>query len=211
MGLHQAVPIPIQYFVIRTAKVWLLSNRRNHPIRIEGQALFWVKTGGKLSALIPYGQASDKFDINPQVPGVIQASADDLPIENESVSSIMFDPPFLPNRNLKTNNIGIMRKRFKSIGEKDCDFSELFDFYKSSTREFYRILNKKGVLVFKCQDSTNSKFFASHVKVYNYAIECGFEAIDLFILLAKSVLIRTDLKQRHARKYHSYFWVFQKQ
>lgn len=36
-----------------------------------------------------------KFDINPQTPDTTQASAMDLPLESNSINSIMFDPPFL--------------------------------------------------------------------------------------------------------------------
>lgn len=34
-----------------------------------------------------------KFDINPQAKGVVAASADNLPLQNETCKIIMFDPP----------------------------------------------------------------------------------------------------------------------
>ena len=36
-----------------------------------------------------------KFDIKPQVNGVIKASADKLPLEDNCINILMFDPPFL--------------------------------------------------------------------------------------------------------------------
>jgi len=36
-----------------------------------------------------------KFDISPQVDGVIAASSSALPLESNSLKSIVFDPPFL--------------------------------------------------------------------------------------------------------------------
>src|SRR5688572_3845076 len=36
-----------------------------------------------------------KFDLFPQLEGIEQADCRNLPIENESVEVIMFDPPFL--------------------------------------------------------------------------------------------------------------------
>jgi hypothetical protein len=42
------------------------------------------------------------------------------------------------------------------------------------------------------------------------AIKYGFYPKDLFILLAKNRL-NDGRVQQHARKYHSYFWVFKKQ
>ena len=47
--------------------------------------------------------------------------------------------------------------------------------------------------------------------MYNAATQSGFTAIDLFILIAKNRVIGKFDKQHHARKFHSYFWVFKKQ
>ena len=52
----------------------------------------------------------------------------------------------------------------------------------------------------------------SHVFVMNEAVKAGFYPKDLFILLAKN-RITADWQtrnQKHARKFHSYFWVFEK-
>ena len=67
-------------------------------------------------------------------------------------------------------------------------------------------------MVFKCQDKVSSgRQYMTHCSVYQWAVAQGFEALDLFILLAKSRLIANwQRNQKHARKYHSYFWVFRK-
>jgi len=69
-----------------------------------------------------------------------------------------------------------------------------------------------GILVFKCQDKVSSgKQHMMHCNVYQWAILQGFEALDLFILLARSRLVANwQRNQKHARKYHCYFWVFKK-
>ena len=80
-------------------------------------------------------------------------------------------------------------------------------------KEFYRILKDKGILIFKCQDKVSSgKQYMSHVFIMNEAVKLGFYPKDLFILLAKSRIVADwQLKnQKNARKFHSYFWVFQK-
>ena len=89
---------------------------------------------------------------------------------------------------------------------------ELWSFYRSSLDEFYRILKPTGWLIFKCQDTIESnKQFLSHVEIINYAYSIGFYPKDLFILLAQHRLIRFGQQhQFHARKYHSYFLIFQK-
>ena len=50
----------------------------------------------------------------------------------------------------------------------------------------------------------------THCLVYNWALENGFYAKDLFILLSKQRIFNPNLKQKHARKFHSYWWVFVK-
>ena len=36
-----------------------------------------------------------KFDIDPQTPDIIQANAENLPFENNTLNCMIFDPPFL--------------------------------------------------------------------------------------------------------------------
>ena len=80
----------------------------------------------------------------------------------------------------------------------------------NSLKEFYRILKFGGIVIFKCQDvCSGRKQFFSHGIVMNMAVQLGFYPLDMFVLLAKSRLIRMQ-NQNHARKYHCYFWVFQK-
>ena len=52
----------------------------------------------------------------------------------------------------------------------------------------------------------------SHVFIMNEAVKLGFYPKDLFILLAKNRLVADwQVKnQKNARKFHSYFWVFEK-
>ena len=52
----------------------------------------------------------------------------------------------------------------------------------------------------------------SHVFIANEAVKAGFYPKDLFILTARVRLVADWQKanQKSARKYHSYFWVFQK-
>jgi hypothetical protein len=153
-----------------------------------------------------------KFDLYPQIDGVEKANSKDLPIEDNTLKSIMFDPPFVASKgpSLKESKKGsnIITKRFSSMES----IGELWDYYKDSLKEFYRILDNDGILIFKCQDTVSGgKNYFSHVYVMNEAVKLGFYPKDLFVLLAKSRLISGNmLNQKHARKFHSYFWVFQK-
>ena len=72
-------------------------------------------------------------------------------------------------------------------------------------------MKKGGILIFKCQDYTDSKTTMVHCFVWQWALEQGFYPKDLAILnLPKNKISYPNLKQRHLRKVHSYFWVFQK-
>ena len=80
-----------------------------------------------------------KFDISPQIKEVKQANAEKLPLEDLSINTIMFDPPFLATtgKSLKSNdNNNKINKRFGVYPSE----KELHQFYVNSLREFYRIL-----------------------------------------------------------------------
>ena len=136
-----------------------------------------------------------------------------LPLEDCSLDCIMFDPPFLATTGkslVGDDSNNIINKRFGVYPSE----SELHQFYIDSMKEFYRILNVKGVLIFKCQDKISSgKQYMSHCFIYNEAVKLGFYPKDLFVLLSKNRLIADwQLKnQKNSRKFHSYFWVFEKQ
>ena len=77
--------------------------------------------------------------------------------------------------------------------------------------EYKRVLKPNGILIFKCQDTVSSgKQWFSHSHIMNMAVNVGFYPKDLFMLLAKNRIIgHNHSNQKHARKFHSYFWVFE--
>jgi len=155
-----------------------------------------------------------KFDLYPQVNGVVQANAEQLPLQDNSINTMIFDPPFLATRgksikDLSRTGSNLMVKRF---GRYPTEI-ELFKFYQNALTEFYRILKTNGILIFKCQDKVSSgKQYWSHVFIINEAEKAGFYCKDLFILLAKNRLVpKWQIKnQKNARKFHCYFLVFEK-
>ena len=148
-----------------------------------------------------------KFDLEPQCKGVLPADARQLPLENESVYTLMFDPPFLVGS--ETETTGKIKGRFSWYPT----YKALWKFYEDALKEFYRILKPKGIVIFKCQDFvTGGKQHFSHVVIMNIAVRLGYYPKDLFTFLVKTRMYhQKDLEgQQHARKYHSYFWVFEK-
>ncbi len=154
----------------------------------------------------PYSEPKYKSDTVPIFDDVMEANAKDLPFYDDFLKSIMFDPPFLAGKP-KPEHIGKMRKRFSWFPS----MKELWEFYKDTLKEFYRVLEPGGVLIFKCQDLTESRQLLSHVYIVNEAEKMGFYVKDLFVLLAKTRLVSASQRsQKHARKFHSYFLVFEK-
>ena len=115
------------------------------------------------------------------------------------------DPPFMFGTHGQTKN-NRMNKRFTMFDS----WQELVDMYRGCLVEFHRVLPRGGILAFKCQDYTDAKTTMTHCLVWQWALESGFYAKDVFIKLASGGRVYNPaLRQRHARKFHSYWWVFE--
>lgn len=152
-----------------------------------------------------------RFDIRPQADGVVQADARALPIENDCIGCMMLDPPFLATsgKSLTEGDGNRINRRFGVYS----DEKSLHRCYADMLREAYRVLKPEGILIFKCQDKVSSgKQYLSHVFTINTAVKIGFYPKDMFVLIAKNRLVADwqTKNQKHSRKYHCYFLVFQK-
>lgn len=151
-----------------------------------------------------------RYDLHPQRTDVQQADCRRLPLLVNSIDSIILDPPFLATSgpSLSTTQGNYINRRFGVYPTETA----LRDLYQESIEEAFRVLKPGGVLVFKCQDKVSSgKQHMMHCFVHSAAVQQGFEVLDLFILLANKRLIANwQRNQKHARKYHCYFWVFRK-
>lgn len=145
------------------------------------------------------------FDIVPQKPGVIAADVCNLPLKDGCLNSIILDPPFMAH----TGPGATLKERFGELGG---TIKDLWNFYFRAMCEIHRVLTPGGWLIFKCQDGVLSGVNNfTHIEICNQARSLGFKPVDLFILLAKHRMTSPNHKvQRHARKFHSYFWVFKK-
>lgn len=151
------------------------------------------------------------FDLTPLHEGVQQADSCGLPLATASLNNIVFDPPFLTYvRNGREHKGGavLMTKRFGGYWRYD----ELEDHYRDSLSEFYRVLKPRGKVVFKCQDIIhNHQMHCTHARVIWMAEIEGFRLLDLFVMPARHRMPGPQKgKQRHARIWHSYFLVFER-
>ena len=185
---------------------WILKLHCITPIELDPT----YSTGNFYRNTIP--QPQYKFDIMPVMADVVEANAENLPLGDESITTMIFDPPFLATKgkSLKIrDDSNIINKRFGVYPTE----KELHQFYINSIKEFYRILKPNGILIFKCQDKVSSgKQYFSHQFIMTQAQNNGFYIKDMFILLAKNrIVAKWQLKnQKNARKFHSYYLVLQK-
>lgn len=150
-----------------------------------------------------------KFDIDPQSPGVQEATSIALPLDDGSLRSIVFDPPFLTyvRQGRGGNGSMIMAKRFAGYWRYD----ELEAHYRATLKEAGRVLANDGILVMKCQDIVhNHRLHPTHAWAIDWAADAGLRLKDLYVLGANHRLPSPNRAgtQKHARIFHSYFLVF---
>ena len=158
-------------------------------------------------------QPKFKSDLYPINETIIQANSENLPFEDRSMKSVLYDPPFvISGKSFKENIDGssIIAKRFNGY----TSFKSLKENYYKTLKELYRLCEDGGFVVMKCQDTVSGgKQHLTHVMVINMSIRLGFYPKDFFILTS-NVRINSFggkwKKQEHARKYHCYFVVLQK-
>jgi tRNA G10 N-methylase Trm11 len=149
------------------------------------------------------------FDLEPQASEVQQADSTELPLADETLSNVVFDPPFLTYvRGGRGHGEGkmAMSKRYSGYWK----YEELIEHYAATIIEAHRVLKPKGKMIFKCQDIIhNHSMHCTHWNVIWLAMGYGFRLKDLFILVANN-RITDKRKQKHSRIYHSYFLVLEK-
>lgn len=168
-----------------------------------GKGVFWRR--------IPEGQ----FDLHATD---IAAGVDCrcLPYESESFRCVVLDPPYMHtpggtahrgHQNFETyygnNAAGSAAKYHEAV----------LDLYLQAGAEAYRVLEWEGFLIAKCQDEVcANQQRLTHVEIINGYAGLGLVCQDLFVVKSRRKPgVSRLLRQRHARKNHSYFLVFRKQ
>ena len=163
-----------------------------------GKGVFWRKVDTARFTLL----ASDLCTC-PERPYDFRA----LPYAAGSLDVLVLDPPYM-------HNAGVMRYDHQyQIGPTVAGLTHdgLVALYTAGMAEALRVLKPSGAQLWvKCKDEVASgRQRWSHLEVYEQARGLGFAARDLFILVAASPLLAARWQhQHHARKTHSYLWVF---
>lgn len=195
--------------------IMLLYNDNNpFDCDITASSLKFYEKGKKDDYDIPLPK--HLFDVYPQSDNIKQITPfQKLPLEDNSMGSIVFDPPFVISpktcKSIMENKEKscLIHKRFASF----YPVSELYYNYYWWIKECYRTLKNNGLLIVKCMSTVSGGYqHNSEEFVFMSAMNMGFYCLDKFILQSKARLISSGKykKQCHSRKYTSVFYVFQK-
>lgn len=155
------------------------------------------------------------MDVFPQREDIIKIERwGKLPLEDSSIHSLVIDLPFVispelaPSAVNKKEGSSLIYNRFAGYYPVD----NLYLSYYHWLSEAYRVLDKDGICIFKCQ-SCISGGIRHNIEEFSFmaAQRLGFKMEDKFTLLAKARLISPNKYkngQQHSRSYTSQFLVF---
>lgn len=170
-----------------------------------GQGVFWKKTDTKRFNLL----ASDLHMPILAGDGCFRADFRKLPFADGSVDVVVFDPPYVHNAGDKRV---IADKHYKNAQTTEGLYnSDIMELYRQGMTEAFRVISSDGGQIWvKCKDEVEANVQRwSHIAIYNIALTLGLCPRDLFVLMPHATIApnRWD-RQWHARKNHSFLWVF---
>lgn len=132
-----------------------------------------------------------------------------LPYRDGSVDALVFDPPYI-----HSPGKGMLNTRYNGLATTDMiTYAEIMQLYLDGMTEAARVLRDGGQLWVKCKDTLASeKQRWSHITIFEMAGKLGLYPRDLFLLVPpapSSVTTGRWKRQIHARKVHSYLWIFE--
>jgi len=132
----------------------------------------------------------------------------DLPYEDASIDVVVIDPPYMynPKGTVKASLSSPYNLNAERLLKTNADVLSL---YYDAIDEGLRVLSEEGRLIIKCQDIIQSGIQRwNHIYIHDFAVNRGMYAKDLFVLQTQSKPAMRWDHQHHARKNHSYFWIF---
>jgi hypothetical protein len=164
-----------------------------------GKGAFWSKTNTRRFNLLA-------SDLRPCC-GVRRADFRHLPYQGGSIDVVVLDPPYVHH-----GGSHVLEERYENHTIADYYHRDIMALYHDGMTEAVRVLKPEGMLWCKCKDQVEGgEQCWSHVELYQEAVKLGFYGRDLFVLVptGRTSPRRWD-RQLHARKNHSFLWVFQK-
>ena len=172
-----------------------------------GLGRFWTKTNTTRFTLL-------KSDLMSRDSSVTQMDLRALSYQTESLDVVVLDPPYLHRSNATTDE-GKHRfdRAYNNASTTGAmNHSDIIELYEAGITEAWRVLKPGGTLWVKCKDEVETDQRFSHIELHEIAVKLGFRAKDLFVLVSNSLPVHKEWRgqQLHARKTHSFLWVFKR-
>jgi hypothetical protein len=145
-----------------------------------------------------------------------------LPYENEEMDAVVLDPPYMEGlfRNDGSTAGNGTHSSFQTaysngIRPEGLDakwHDAVLQLYVQAAKEAQRVLKPKGgIFIVKCQDEVSACIQRlTHVEIILNYWSMGFYPKDLFVVTRSNKPgVTRSMGQKHARKNHSYFLVFE--
>lgn len=140
-----------------------------------------------------------------------------LPYADFSIDAVILDPPYMhtPGQGAHDGhqNFETYYRNNATANSGDAKYHEaVLALYFAAGKEAVRVLRDGGIAVVKCQDEVcANRQRLTHVEIVNEFESYGLQTEDLFVVTrpTRPGMSRV-VRQRHARKNHSYFLVFWK-
>ena len=210
---------------IATSDVTLSSHRGGND-EVFPQILNLHVAHGSIIADVTYGKGTFWRQVDTSLydlhPSDIATGVDcrTLPYIDSSIDCVVLDPPYMEGFYRDPSNLA-GRGSHSPFRESYSNGTEASPYkyqlavtalYVEAGREAWRVLRKSGKLIVKCQDAVcGNRQHLTHIDIVNAYSAMGFYPKDLFVLMRTNrPVISRLIKQRHARKNHSYFLVLEK-
>jgi hypothetical protein len=133
-----------------------------------------------------------------------------LPYSDRSMDMVVLDPHYMHGSPAPIRKD--LDNTYKNNDRGDWGTNFVYSLYSEGMEEAWGVLKSKGILLVKCQDQVQSgKTCFDHIVIYDMAKLLGMLAEDLFVLTRNGTPMMRHSYQLHARKNHSFLWVFRKQ
>lgn len=143
-----------------------------------------------------------------------------LTYADASIDTVVLDPPYIHNPGKHVTDKLYNNRSTDDAWRADTASTHgmyhrniLAEFYGRGMVEAHRVLRDGGQLWVKCKDEIeSSKQCWSVIEIYEIGVrQLGMYAKDMFVIIPDSRTSHGRWKnQYHARKNHSYLWVFEK-
>jgi hypothetical protein len=164
-----------------------------------GHGVFWRRFNGRRRFTLMGS------DIRSDLPGVsMVADFRRLPYADASFDVVVLDPPYTHCGHFINNH------RYGAALTDHMRHPQIMELYRQGMTEAKRVLRPGGTLWVKCKDEVDAGQHWAHITLHNIALELKLRPDDLFVLAPRPAPTRRWPTQRHARKTHSYLWIFRK-